>query len=92
MPAIVTRSVTLACTPDAAWERIHTSALPLHVAATLTRRWDHWITIALGTTSGTTHYTDRVEIEAGLLTPLIAGFARVFYARRQVCRLARLRA
>jgi hypothetical protein len=48
----------------------------------LIQRWDHWITIAPGE-NGTTHYTDRVEISAGLLTPLIAGFARVFYAHRQ---------
>jgi hypothetical protein len=49
----------------------------------LIRRWDHWITIAPGAAEGTTHYTDRVEIESGLLTPLIAAFARVFYAHRQ---------
>lgn len=48
----------------------------------LIKRWDHWITIAPGV-DGTTSYTDRVVIEAGLLTPLIAGFARVFYANRQ---------
>jgi hypothetical protein len=48
----------------------------------LIKRWDHWITIAPGE-NGTTCYTDRVEIEAGLLTPLIAAFARVFYAHRQ---------
>lgn len=48
----------------------------------LIRRWDHWITIAPGA-DGATSYTDRVMIEAGLLTPLIAAFARVFYAHRQ---------
>jgi ligand-binding SRPBCC domain-containing protein len=48
----------------------------------LVRRWDHWITIAPDV-NGTTRYTDRVEIEAGLLTPLIVTFARVFYAHRQ---------
>lgn len=48
----------------------------------LIRGWDHWITIAPGE-GGTTHYTDRVEVEAGLLTPLIVAFARVFYAHRQ---------
>ena len=48
----------------------------------LIRRWDHWIAISPGA-NGTTRYSDRVEIEAGLLTPLIAGFARVFYAHRQ---------
>ena len=141
MAITVTLSTTLACTPDAAWERVQTSALLLHVAAPLIRftpkgaaafperwqpgeyrawmwlfgvlpigwqavviseppgdgatrfirdngygplirRWDHWIAIAPGP-GGTTHYTDRVEVAAGLLTPLIAGFARVFYAHRQ---------
>lgn len=48
----------------------------------LVRRWDHWIIIAPGE-AGTTHYTDRVAIDAGLLTPLIAAFARMFYAHRQ---------
>lgn len=48
----------------------------------LIRRWDHWIEISPGANSTTT-YTDRVTIEAGLLTPLIAGFARLFYAHRQ---------
>lgn len=48
----------------------------------LIRRWDHWIEISPGP-HGTTTYTDRVAIEAGLLTPLIAAFARVFYAHRQ---------
>ena len=48
----------------------------------LIRQWDHWIAIAPGE-GGTTHYTDRVAIEAGLLTPLSAAFARVFYAHRQ---------
>lgn len=48
----------------------------------LIRRWDHWITIAPGAQGGTS-YTDRIEIEAGLLTPLIATFARLFYAHRQ---------
>lgn len=49
----------------------------------LIRQWDHWIAIRPGAVEGTTHYTDRVTIEAGLLTPLIAAFARVFYAHRQ---------
>ena len=45
------------------------------------RRWDHWIEIAPG--DGCTRYTDRVHIDAGRLTPLVAGFARLFYAHRQ---------
>lgn len=48
----------------------------------LIQRWDHWIAIRPGE-DGTTHYTDTVHIEAGLLTPLIVAFARVFYAHRQ---------
>jgi hypothetical protein len=141
MAVTVELSTTLDCTPEAAWERVQTSALLIHVAAPLIRfapqggrpfpaiwasgeyrawmwlfgivpigwqavvishpepdgetrfirdngygpliqRWDHWIAIAPGD-GGTTHYTDRVEIEAGLLTPLIVAFARVFYGHRQ---------
>lgn len=47
----------------------------------LIRRWDHWIEIA--PENGGTRYTDRVHIDAGMLTPLVAAFARVFYAHRQ---------
>lgn len=47
----------------------------------LIRRWDHWICIA--PENGGTRYTDRVEIEAGVLTPVIAAFARLFYGHRQ---------
>ncbi|MFD1767872.1 hypothetical protein ACFSAG_13575 [Sphingorhabdus buctiana] len=47
----------------------------------LIKRWDHWIEI---TAEGTgARYIDRVEIEAGFLTPLIWAFARLFYAYRQ---------
>ncbi len=47
----------------------------------LIKRWDQWIEI---TAEGTgTRYIDRVEIEAGFLTPLIWAFARLFYAYRQ---------
>jgi hypothetical protein len=48
----------------------------------LIRRWDHRIAITPGE-GGTTRYIDRVDIDAGVLTPLIAGFARLFYAHRQ---------
>ncbi len=48
----------------------------------LIMRWDHWIAISPHPEGGT-HYVDRVEIEAGLLTPLIVAFARIFYAHRQ---------
>jgi hypothetical protein len=48
----------------------------------LIRRWDHLITIEPAGPQRT-RYTDRVEVEAGLLTPLVWAFARVFYAHRQ---------
>ncbi|MCE2843225.1 MAG: hypothetical protein ACK44O_05930 [Novosphingobium sp.] len=47
----------------------------------LIRRWDHWIEITAEEEG--TRYVDRVHIEAGLLTPLIWAFARLFYAHRQ---------
>ena len=47
----------------------------------LARRWDHLVTVEpLG---DRTRYIDRVEIEAGWLTPLVAAFAAVFYRHRQ---------
>ncbi|KPQ13865.1 MAG: hypothetical protein HLUCCO18_16675 [Rhodobacteraceae bacterium HLUCCO18] len=43
--------------------------------------WDHLITIeAMGEK---TRYTDEVTLDAGWLTPLVALFARGFYAHRQ---------
>ena len=45
------------------------------------KRWDHWIEIE--DVGGKTRYTDRVHIDAGLLTAPVAAFARVFYAHRQ---------
>lgn len=48
----------------------------------LARRWDHWITITPDAAGGCT-YTDDVEIDAGLLTPIVWSFARLFYAHRQ---------
>jgi hypothetical protein len=47
----------------------------------LIKRWDHWIEINAEGTG--TRYVDRVHIDAGVLTPLICGFARLFYAHRQ---------
>lgn len=47
----------------------------------LIKRWDHWIFVEPA--SDGTRYTDRVEIEAGILTPFVVLFARVFYAHRQ---------
>lgn len=45
------------------------------------RRWDHLITISPEGTG--TRYEDRLDLDAGLLTPIVAGFARVFYGHRQ---------
>lgn len=48
----------------------------------LIKRWDHRIAIEPDG-DGTSRYTDTVHIEAGVLTPLIVAFARLFYAHRQ---------
>ncbi len=51
-------------------------------SGTLIRKWDHWIFLEdIG--GGRTRYTDRVDVGAGILTPFIWLFARVFYAHRQ---------
>lgn len=47
----------------------------------LIKRWDHWIFVE--PEGGGTRYTDRVDIEAGILTPFVALFARLFYGHRQ---------
>lgn len=47
------------------------------------RRWDHWITIAPHPSGGAA-YTDEVEIEAGLMTPIVWAFAQAFYRWRQM--------
>ncbi len=47
----------------------------------LIRRWDHWIT--LEAEGPGTLYTDRLDLDAGLLTWPVALFARIFYAHRQ---------
>ncbi|EAQ28574.1 hypothetical protein NAP1_13283 [Erythrobacter sp. NAP1] len=47
------------------------------------KRWDHWIILKPGSSPQATHYTDRVHIEAGLLTPGVAAYAKRFYAHRQ---------
>ncbi len=48
----------------------------------LIAKWDHWITVAPDG-SGGTHYSDDVEVSAGILTPFIWGFAQIFYRHRQ---------
>jgi hypothetical protein len=48
----------------------------------LIRRWDHRIQFEpLGPDSS--RYTDEVEVEAGLLTPVAWAFAQWFYRHRQ---------
>ena len=48
----------------------------------LVRNWDHRITIREAT-GGQTLYSDRIEIDAGLLTPGVWLFAQWFYRHRQ---------
>jgi ligand-binding SRPBCC domain-containing protein len=48
----------------------------------LIRRWDHWISVEPDGAGGTV-YRDSVDVEGGLLTPLIAMFAHLFYRHRQ---------
>jgi hypothetical protein len=46
------------------------------------RRWEHAIWIEpLG--DGRCRYTDRIEIDAGPFTAIVAGFAALFYRHRQ---------
>jgi ligand-binding SRPBCC domain-containing protein len=46
------------------------------------RRWVHRITIE-PLSAGRCLYTDRIDIDAGALTPLVGAFARIFYRVRQ---------
>ncbi|MDJ0629311.1 MAG: hypothetical protein QNJ44_13715 [Rhodobacter sp.] len=48
----------------------------------IARVWDHWI-ILEPLTATATRYTDRIRVEAGLITPLIMPWVRAFYAHRQ---------
>ncbi len=47
----------------------------------LIRKWDHRITIT--DSDGAVIYRDQLELDAGILTPLVWLFARVFYGHRQ---------
>jgi hypothetical protein len=47
----------------------------------LVSKWDHWITVE--SAPGGCRYTDRIELQAGALTPLVGAFAWVFYRHRQ---------
>ena len=48
----------------------------------LIRTWRHHVAVR-PMTGHRSHYTDRIDIDAGLLTPLVATFAKVFYRYRQ---------
>lgn len=47
----------------------------------LAKKWDHWVIVE--NENGGTRYSDRIDVSAGLLTPIVALFARFFYAHRQ---------
>jgi len=46
-------------------------------------KWDHWIFISKTNDPNIIRYLDRVEIKAGLMTPIIWLFAHIFYRWRQ---------
>ena len=46
------------------------------------KRWNHVIEVDSGLAGGT-RYTDSIDIEAGALSPVIRGYARLFYRYRQ---------
>jgi len=48
----------------------------------LARVWNHTIRFRQ-TANGTVNYADRIEIQAGILTPVIWAFAHFFYRHRQ---------
>jgi hypothetical protein len=48
----------------------------------LVRAWNHRLTFA-PTSPTTCAYSDEIEIDAGWATPLVAAYARVFFALRQ---------
>lgn len=54
------------------------------------RRWDHRLTLQ-ARPDGRTDYSDVLELEAGLTTPVVWAFAQIFYRHRQR-RLRRLAA
>ena len=47
------------------------------------RKWNHVIRIEPAP-AGRTRYTDSIDIDAGMLSPLIRGYARLFYRYRQL--------
>lgn len=65
--------------PDASPERYQ---LRDNGHGSLVSTWDHLITIE-PLAADRCRYTDEVEVRAGLLTPFVWAFARLFYAHRQ---------
>lgn len=59
-----------------------TMTLCSHEHGGLVRRWDHDIVVT-PVDDHRCRYRDRVEIDAGVLTPLVVAFARWFYGVRQ---------
>ena len=49
----------------------------------LIHRWDHFIQVD-EEAEGRSRYTDRIEIGAGLLTPVVWAYAHLFYRYRQM--------
>ena len=48
----------------------------------LLRRWNHDIVVR-PINNAWCNYTDRIDIDAGIFTPVVAGYARWFYKMRQ---------
>ena len=48
----------------------------------IVKKWDHLITVRKRT-DGRTDYSDRIAVEAGVLTPGVMAFANIFYRHRQ---------
>lgn len=68
--------------PSFAVDPEHTRCIRDNGTGDLVKVWDHWILVRPNA-DGSTHYRDRVEVRAGLLTPLIWLFAQAFYRHRQ---------
>ena len=59
-----------------------TNTIESQESGTLARVWNHTIRFHPAG-AGQLHYTDEIEIRAGLLTPFIWAFAHLFYRHRQ---------
>jgi hypothetical protein len=67
------------------FERIDQSAREIQTRESdpLVRRWDHCLRVRPAA-GGRTLYTDEIDIDAGLLTPVVWLFAYWFYRHRQM--------